>query len=229
VTCYVLIHGASSDSWYWHRVIPRLRARGHDVVAPDLPIDDDSAGLTEYADTVVDAIGNRRDLVVVAQSMGGFTGPLVCARVPADLLVLVAGMIPVPGESPGDWWGNTGYTEARLAHDEREGYPSDADQMDTFFHDVAADVRAEARARGEKAQSGTPFLKSWPLDKWPEVPTEFLLCRQDRFFPAEFMRPVVRQRLGITPDEMDSGHLPALAHPDELVERLERYRVRHAL
>jgi pimeloyl-ACP methyl ester carboxylesterase len=198
------------------------------VVAPDLPVSDDSAGLNEYVDTVVDAIGDRRHLVVVAQSMGGFTGPLVCARVPVDLLVLVAGMIPVPGESPGDWWGNTGYTEARLAHDEREGYPPDGDPMDTFFHDVPAEVRAEARTRGETAQSGTPFLKPWPLARWPQVPTEFLLCRQDRFFPAEFMRPLVRQRLGITPDEMDSGHLPALAHPDELVERLEGYRIKHA-
>jgi hypothetical protein len=30
---------------------------GHDVVAPDLPCDDDSAGLLEYTKTVVDAIG----------------------------------------------------------------------------------------------------------------------------------------------------------------------------
>ena len=73
---YVLIHGAGSDSWYWHRVAPTLRALGHDVVAPDLPVSDDAAGLCEYADTVVDAIGGRTDLVVVAQSMGGFTAPL---------------------------------------------------------------------------------------------------------------------------------------------------------
>ena len=64
----------------------------------------------------------------------------------------------------------------------------------------------------------------WPLRAWPTVPTRFLRCRHDRFFPAEFMRRVVRERLGITPDEMAGGHLPALAHPDELVERLETYR-----
>jgi hypothetical protein len=43
-------------------------------------------------------------------------------------------------------------------------------------------------------------------------------------FPAAFQRRVVRARLGITPDEMPGGHLPALAHPDELVARLEAYR-----
>lgn len=223
---YVLIHGAASDSWYWHLVVPELRAQGHDVVAPDLPSDDDSAGLREYADVVVDGIGDRRDLIVVAQSMGGFTAPLVCDRVPVSQLILVAAMVPSPGEPPGDWWANTGWEQARREQAARDGSATDGDfdPMTTFFHDVPSDVVAEALARGERDQSGTPFEKPWPLDSWPDVPTNFLLCRDDRFFPAEFMRRVVRQRLGIAPDEMDGGHLPALSHPDELVARLEAYR-----
>jgi pimeloyl-ACP methyl ester carboxylesterase len=226
---YVLIHGASSDSWYWHLVIPSLQERGHDVVAPDLPSDDDAAGLKEYADTVIDAIGDRRNLIVVAQSMGGFTAPLVCDRVAVDLLIMVAAMVPRPNESPGEWWDNTGYMEARRQSDERLGLPTDGsnDALTVFFHDVPEEVAAQAMARGERHQSGTPFMKPWPLRGWPDVPTEFLLCRDDRFFPAAFMRRVVRERLGITPDEMESGHLPALAHPAELVEHLERYRVKH--
>jgi pimeloyl-ACP methyl ester carboxylesterase len=108
----------------------------------------------------------------------------------------------------------------------RDGRPEDAafDPIETFFHDVPPDVTAEAMARGERTQSGTPFEKPWPLAAWPDVPTKFLLCRDDRFFPAEFQRRVVRDRLGITPDEMAGGHLPALAHPKELAERLQAYR-----
>ena len=109
---YVLIHGAGSDSWYWHLVAPELEARGHDVVAPDLPAGDDSAGLAEYTDVVVEAIGRRRDLILVAQSMAGFTAPMVADRLPVDLIVLVAAMVPAPGESPGDWWKNTGHAVA---------------------------------------------------------------------------------------------------------------------
>ena len=75
---YVLIHGAGDVGWYWHLVEAELRARGHDVVAPDLPCEDESAGWTEYADAVIDAVGDRTDLVVVAQSLGGFTAPIVC-------------------------------------------------------------------------------------------------------------------------------------------------------
>jgi hypothetical protein len=52
-------------------------------------------------------------VVVVAQSIGAFTAPLVCDRLPADLLVPLAGMIPLPGEPPGDWWANTAPSDRR--------------------------------------------------------------------------------------------------------------------
>ena len=223
---YVLIHGAGSDSWYWHLVVPELQARGHDVIAPDLPCDDDAAGLAEYTDVVAEAIGDRRDLIVVAQSLAGFTGPLVCERVAVRLLILVAAMVPLPGEAPGEWWANTGWEEARREQAHRDGrtIDGDFDPMAEFFHDVPPHVTAEAFTRGARVQSSTPFVKPWPLAAWPQVPTRFILCRQDRFFPAALMRRIVPARLGITPDEMDSGHLAALAHPDDLVARLEAYR-----
>jgi Alpha/beta hydrolase family len=111
VATFVLIHGGGDVGWYWHLVERELRQRGHDTLTPDLPCDDDSAGLAEYADVVVEAIGGRRGLVLAAQSFGGFTAPLVAARVPVDALVLVAGMIPAPGEAPDSWAANTGFDE----------------------------------------------------------------------------------------------------------------------
>lgn len=61
----------------------------------------------------------------------------------------------------------------------------------------------------------------WPLEAWPDIPTRFVLCRHDRFFPADWLRGVVRDRLGIVPDEIDAGHTPALSQPRELTDRLE--------
>ena len=81
---FALIHGGGDVGWYWHLVEPVLRQRGHDVVAPDLPCDDDAATLRDYADAVVDAIGDRRDVIVVAQSYGGFTAPIVADRRSVD-------------------------------------------------------------------------------------------------------------------------------------------------
>lgn len=221
---FVLIHGAGDSAWHWHLVEPELRERGHDVVAMDLPCDDDSAGLTEYADTVVEAIGDLGDLVLVAQSFGGFTAPLVCDRLPVDLMVLVTAMIPSPGEAASDHWKNTGWEPAKLDQIEPpDGFSrQDAETIATFMHDVPPDLAAEALRR-EKRQSETPGEEPWPLDAWPNVPTRFLLCRDDRMFPAGWMRRVVRERLGITPDEIDGSHCVALSRPKELAARLEGY------
>src|SRR5450631_1857505 len=113
MTSYVLIPGAGGLAWYWHRLVPELQKRGHDVVAVDLPAADDSAGLAEYAGAVVDAAGQRDELILVAQSMGGFTAPLVCERLPVTMLVLLNAMVPSPGETPGEWWADTGHDTAR--------------------------------------------------------------------------------------------------------------------
>jgi len=222
MSTYVLIHGAADSGWFWHLLGAELRGRGHEVVAPDLPCDDDSAGLADYADTVVDAVGDRTGLVVVAQSFGGFTAPLVCDRVPVDLLVLLAGMVPAPGERPEDWPANTGLAEARHEQDQRDGRAPD-DEIALFMHDVPPDLAAEALRRGRR-QSDTPGRDPWPLPAWPEVPTRFLLCRDDRLFPAEFMRRVARDRLGVTADEIDGSHCVALSRPAELAARLEAFR-----
>ncbi len=55
MTTFALIHGAGDVGWYWHLVEAELHARGHDVVAPDLPAGDDSLTLDDYADAVAEA------------------------------------------------------------------------------------------------------------------------------------------------------------------------------
>jgi alpha-beta hydrolase superfamily lysophospholipase len=92
-TSYILIPGAGGDAWYWHLLTDHLEVRGHEVVAVSLPASDDSAGWAEYTDTIVGAIGDRTGVILVAQSLGGFSAPLACARVPVELLVLVNAMI----------------------------------------------------------------------------------------------------------------------------------------
>jgi pimeloyl-ACP methyl ester carboxylesterase len=191
-----------------------LRARGHDTIAPDLPCDDDSAGLPEYADSVAGAIGDRTDLIVVAQSLGGFTAPLVCDRVAVELLVLVAPMIPAPAEAPADYW-----TDTRYSDEPRDRYDG---AIALFYQDVPPELAAEALNRG-RTQSEARLGEPSPLRVWPDVPTRILICRDDRLFPPGFLRRVARERLGITPDEIDGGHTPALSRPHELADRLEAY------
>jgi pimeloyl-ACP methyl ester carboxylesterase len=90
-------------------------------------------------------------------------------------------------------------------------------------------VVEEAWARGEPHQSDTVFGSPCTFKAWPAVPTRVLVGRDDRFFPAEFQRRVARERLGISADEMNGGHLLALSQPVELSTRLIAYvATRHA-
>jgi pimeloyl-ACP methyl ester carboxylesterase len=208
MTTFALIHGGGSSGWDWHLVAPELEARGHDTVAVDLPTEDPSSGWWEYADAVAAAVGGRDDVIVAAHSLGGFTAPLVAARRPVGLIVLVAAMIPAPGERFNDWWTNAGYEESGLD--------------DVFYHDVPPPLVAEAKRhiRDEKARA---LSEPWPLDAWPDTPTRYLLCRDDRLFTPAFARRHARERLGIDADEMSGGHYIALARPVELAERLDGY------
>jgi hypothetical protein len=229
MSTFVLIHGAGDSGWYWHLVEAELRAHGHDVVAPDLPAGDESTDLNDYARAVADAVGDRTDLVVVGQSFGAFTAPLVAHRLAADVLILIAGMVPTPGETPGDWWANAGYRQAVQEQAARDGgLTGNDDPYVAFYHDVPRPLATEAMGRERAHPSEASMAKPWPLDAWPDIPTKFVLCTEDRFFPPDLFRRVVAERLHIVPDEIAAGHCVALSRPTELATMLRRYAARES-
>ena len=212
---FVCIHGAGGYGAYWNLVAAELESRGHAVVAMDLPCDQE-VGLDAYVEVVVDAVGDRREeLVLVAQSLAGFIAPLVCSKLPVEAMVLLAAMAPRPGESGAEWWVNTGHAEAVRA----QQLPND-DPETLFTHDVPADVLTSLPP--PRNQTATLFEEPWPLPAWPDVPTTFLLCRDDRFFPAAWLRGVVIDRLGIEPIVVPGGHCAYLSEPRAVAEALVR-------
>ena len=151
----------------------------------DLPGDDETAGLPEYASLVTSAIGGRDDVVLVAQSLGGFTAPLAAARSGVRALVFVNAMIPVPGETPGAWWGNTGWEQARIDAALTGGY-SPVFDLDTYFlHDVPPEV-AEAGLPYQRPEAdvvfGSVLLTSANGPPFPAPGRG--RASGDRFFPA---------------------------------------------
>jgi hypothetical protein len=70
---FVLIPGAGGEAWYWHRVVPELQSFGHQAVAVDLPAGDDAAGWDEYVAAIEPAVEGRTDVILVAQSLAGFS------------------------------------------------------------------------------------------------------------------------------------------------------------
>jgi pimeloyl-ACP methyl ester carboxylesterase len=203
---YVLIHGGGSSAWDWHLVSPLLHAGGHRTVAVDLPIDEPDAGWADYVAAVTEAVGaDLRPLVVVGHSLGGFTAPLVAERLDAELIVLLAGMIPAPGEVFSDWWEKSGYV------------PSGAD--DVFYRDVEPALAAQAEAHGREEVSAA-LREPWPLTAWPSIPTRYALFRDDRMFTPDFARRHALERLGLVADELPGGHYALISRPDAVAAYL---------
>lgn len=221
MSTYVLIPGAGGAGWYWHLVVPRLREAGHEAIAVDLPGDNETAGLREYTEQVVDAIGDRDDVVLVAQSLGGLTAPLVAAEVSVRALVLVNAMIPTPGETPGAWWDNTGWLQAREAAAERGGYPAEFDLAVYFLHDVPPEVAAAGEPH-QRAEADASFESVCDFEAWPSIPIRVVAGADDRFFPIEFQQRLAQERLGLEADVLPGGHLLALSQPDVLAAYLLR-------
>ena len=222
---FALIPGAGGSAWFWHRVTPLLAATGATVIPIELPAGDDTADLNTYADVVVQSVAEvSGPLVLGGQSMGAFTAPIAAARVPTALIVLVNPMVPTAGESGGQWWENTGQRPARIEYFHRIGLPrEDFDEVEDFFHDVPEAVREEAFRQPEPQQSDTPFGQPWPLGAWPDVATRVIAGSDDRLFPLDFQRRVVRERLGLEVVVMQGGHLMALSRPQELADLLTEF------
>jgi pimeloyl-ACP methyl ester carboxylesterase len=206
---FALVHGGGSSAWDWHLVTPLLERAGHEVVAVDLPIEDDETGLQDYAQAVVDAVAKRRDVIVVGHSLGGFTAPLAAERLNALGLVYLSAMIPVPGETFEEWWINTGH--------DRETIDPDPDV--SFFNDVPDALAREAKNH-ERQQRGSWMSLPWPGTRHPNIRAIGIVFRDDAFFPAEFMRRQIRERLGSEPVEITGGHYAALSNPKGVADSL---------
>jgi pimeloyl-ACP methyl ester carboxylesterase len=218
---FVLIPGAGGVAWYWSRVVPLLQEAGHQAVAVDLPGDDPQAGLPEYADLVARAAAGSDDVVLVAQSLGGFTAPLACEQIPVRALVLVNAMIPEPGERAGAWWDHVGWERARCHAADAGGYSRELDIATYFLHDVPPDVTA-AGGEHQRPEAELVFDQPCTFTSWPSVPIRVVAGADDRFFPVGLQQRVARDRLGLDVDVLPGGHLVAQSKPGPLVAYLNR-------
>jgi pimeloyl-ACP methyl ester carboxylesterase len=217
---YVMVPGAGGMASFWDLVRRELDARGIPSVAVDLPGDDADKGLPEYVDLVVDAAKGFDDVVLVAQSLGGFSASWAADRLPASRIVLLNAMIPLPGETAGEWWDATGSSKAMRDNDIRDGRDPNAEfDLETYFlHDMSPEARAALDE--ERDETDTVFVAPWGLTVWPDVPTTVLAARDDRLFPFEFQKRTARERLGLDVVEVPGGHLAALSHPVEVAKAI---------
>ena len=220
---FVLVPGAGGNAGFWQLVEPLISEAGFHSVAVSLP-NWPGATFADHADAIVAAAGAPDDVTLVAQSMGAFSAPLTCDRLPVSELVLLNAMIPAPGETAGEWWGNTGQADAMRTNDLREGRDPDGgfDAQTYFLHDLSPEVLALLGSSGDEEPADSLFQTRFPLTRWPDVPTTVLAGRDDRFFPFEFQARVAEERLGLQAEPLPGGHLLALSQTEALVVRLTR-------
>jgi pimeloyl-ACP methyl ester carboxylesterase len=226
VSTFALVHGAWHGAWCWERLTPELEARGHRVVAPDLPSDDPTATFITYADVVEDAIAGEDDVVLVGHSLAGNTIPLVAERRPVSRLVYLCAVVPIPGRSFNETVGIErdtfvhGYQAGLIADDQGRSIWVDEDIARQTFYADCDERDAHAAFERLRPQSTAPYDVPCPLDAFPAAPRTYILCTEDRIANPEGSRRVARERLDAPLVELPGSHSPFLSRPAALAEVL---------
>lgn len=234
---YVLVHGAAHGAWCWEAVADRLTAKGHRVVALDLPghgrrgAEHARASVVNYARAVVDAMaleGISRG-IVVGHSMGGLVIPKVAERAPervAHLVFLAAVVLPDGGSlfevhlPPPARAMILGMAQAR--GNGTFAYPA-AMAWARWMNDLPpGHLAVQAALPRLTPQPLRPFVERVHLDRFyaMTVPRTYIRCLKDVAVQPDRALEYAR-RLGVKPVDLDAAHDAMLSAPAALVRILE--------
>jgi len=201
-------------------LVERLRSRGYDAVAPDLPFDDPTAGYEERALPAITALaGVEAPVVIVGHSVGSAEAALVADECDPALLVYLCPRFVSFGAP----------TDAPPVF--RDGFPfppQDAQGRLVWEPDAAISAmypRLSSEAGQQLARRlrpGAAPVGDYPLLEHPHVATALVYARDDEFFTPEWEVFVARELLGIEPIAIPGGHFPMIEDPDALADLLDR-------
>ncbi|MBD2207503.1 alpha/beta hydrolase [Calothrix sp. FACHB-1219] len=240
MSLFCLVHGAFQGAWCWDLLIPYLTAQGHQTVAMDLPIEDASASLLQFADGVIQALPKTDDdIVLVGHSMAGTIIPLVAEARKVRQLIFLAALIPYPGISTIDQFAHTLDADSRKAlnyapkdlsqvaefADEPDmfnpvsvgrDFTDKAVLQEIFYNDCQLDVMEWAISKRRIQQSLAYIFESNPLKVLPNVECKYILCTDDKIISPVWSRYAAPKRLGVDAIELPGGHCPHLSRAADL-------------
>jgi len=212
----VLVHGAFAAAAGWSGVIDRLQKRGYNVVAVENPL----SGLPQDVATtkrLVDA--QPGDVVLVGHSYGGAVISGASAGDPkVKALVFVAAFAPDSNEQLKAVGAKFPQPPLNAAlKPDAAGFLF----VDTAkFHEAfAADLpRSETRiaAASQKPLAGAVFDQSNPGAGWKNIPSWFMVAKNDKAINPEAER-FYAKRANAKTTEVESSHVIFLSHPDAVV------------
>lgn len=236
---FVLVHGAFSGGWIWEPLAKRLKAAGHDVLAPDLPGSGDdntpATGITldSCAARVSDALQQSAEpSILVGHSLGGVIATQAAARCPERVaaLVYVAAFAPQHGQSLADLTqlpegaGDQVQANITVAGDPPIATMPVAASRDAFYASCPDDVAAWAIAK-QCPQAVATFVTpvSVPPGALGGIPRYRVLCLRDRAIPPALQRRMSREVACAEVIELDTDHTPHLSMPSQLADALEHF------
>lgn len=227
MTLFALLHGGMHRGSCWNAVRQELHRLGHRTVAPDLPVDVDTAGAAEWAQVAVGAIdravGPKDDNVIVAgHSISGLILPVLAAIRPVRRLVFVGGLLPVPGIAFADHLADNPdaitFPEPHSRGTGPFGLTWES-VREGFYHDCPVDISQRA-FHEMRPQSLTVFVEQCPVPTWPDTPSVYIVLRDDRAVGRSWAVRNAVDRIGARLIELDGGHSPFFSRPAELARVL---------
>ena len=224
---FVLIHGGIQGGWVWKRVIPLLRAAGHDVYAPTLTGCGERAhlltraiGLETHIQDVVNVLEyeDLHDVMLVGHSYGGqvITGVADLMRHRLAHLIYLDACVPQPGQSCLNQW--TDDATAMDEHVQKHGDGWMFMPMDPREFGVTDESDLLWLAEKDTPHPYKTFQDPIYFDPTivESIPRTYIQCIGDQPPPAE--PPSIVK--GMRYRTIASGHAANVTAPKELTELL---------
>lgn len=229
----VLVHGAWFDAGGWASVTPLLQAKGFEVIAVNLPghgADTTSFAritLQSYVDAVKNAIGDRKNVILVGHSMGGIVISQVAEEIPGQInkLVYLAAYLPKTGESllslaQQDAQSHVG---KYLQIDQNTGSAIIAKDgiIDVFAADAPAQMDASILSNF-KAEPLAPLATPVMLtdEKFGSVKKVYIHTANDHAVSLPFQQTMVKNGRISKEYTLNSSHTPFISMSDKLASIL---------
>src|ERR1700733_10090898 len=211
----LLVHGAWADGSSWSKVIPKLEARGLNVVAVQLPL---TAPADDVA-TVQRALAlEDGPVLLVGHSYGGVIITEAGNDPKVAGLVYVAAFAPDAGESAGSLGGTV--APAPIGAEIRP----DAGGFlkltkDGVFKDFAQDLtpgEKDILFAAQAPTSGKSLGGTVTTPAWKTKPSWYIVATDDRSIPPSLERAMAK-KINAETISIASSHVVMLSHPAEVV------------
>ena len=225
MTEFVLVHGTTQSPAGWDRLAAELREHGHDVITIHMPTDRPDWSVADYArHAAAQADKPADDRAVVGHSGAGVLLPAIAEAISASAAVWLAAYVPDldGGRSMlddikdqrdemfhPDWLGVDPTADPRLA-------------LRFLFHDCDQQTSEWALSTLRLFNPGPAVYQHTPTPLPTAIRRACIVPALDRTLRPEWMRQAARERLGVEPTEIDTGHCPHVSQPVQVAEILAR-------